>query len=200
MRIDVCNTAIGIKPYLITLNCYVKYKYNAMLKKTIEYATHNHELVNHKYGGKKYTHHLNMVYEFAQTFSYLIPPEQREDVYCGCWVHDIIEDARETYNDVKTATNKTIAELAYALTNEKGKTRKDRANAKYYADMHLVPNAVFIKLCDRMANIKYSKVNSSRMFNMYKKENADFIKHLYRTELADMIEYIDKLLNNNDLS
>jgi hypothetical protein len=34
-------------------------------------------------------------------------------------VHDVIEDCRETCNDVKKATNEEIAELAYALTNKK---------------------------------------------------------------------------------
>ena len=34
-------------------------------------------------------------------------------------MHDVIEDCRETYNDVNKATNEEIPELAYALTNEK---------------------------------------------------------------------------------
>lgn len=166
-----------------------------MLQKTTEYATDRHLKVNHKYGDKDYPYHLNMVYNVAEQFIYLVEEEQRENVYCGCWVHDIIEDARETYNDVLQSTNLTIAELAYALTNEKGKNRNERANDKYYKDMHDVPNAVFIKFCDRIANIVYSKTQGSKMFEVYKKENKNFIKKLYRPELVDMIEYIDKLFN-----
>ncbi|WP_298473442.1 hypothetical protein [uncultured Maribacter sp.] len=66
-------------------------------------------------------------------------------MYCACWVHDIIEDARETYIDVLENTNVTIAELAYALTNEKGRTRKERANDAYYRGIQKTPNASFVK-------------------------------------------------------
>lgn len=165
-----------------------------MLQKTKEYATNRRVKVNHKYGKEDYSFHLSMVCDIVEQFIYLIDNEQRENVYCGCWVHDIIEDARETYNDVLQNTNETIAYLAYALTNEKGKNRNERANDKYYKEMHDVPNAVFIKLCDRIANITHSKNQGSKMFDKYKVENENFIKKLYRPELIDIINHIDELL------
>lgn len=165
-----------------------------MLQKTIKYATDRHQKVNHKYGDKPYTFHLNMVYEVAQKFSYLVPEAERENVYCGCWVHDIIEDARETYNDVLVNTNRTVAELAYALTNEKGRTRAERANDTYYQGIRDTPNATFIKLCDRIANVTHSKEQGASMLDKYRKENPEFIKKLYRSELKDLIEHIAYLL------
>lgn len=165
-----------------------------MLQKTIKYATNRHQIVNHKYGDADYTFHLNMVYEVAQKFGYLLPESERENVYCGCWVHDIIEDARETYNDVLKNTNKTVAELAYALTNEKGRTRAERANDNYYQGIRDTPNATFIKLCDRIANITHSKNQESEMLDKYRKENLEFVKKLYQPELQDMIDHIERLL------
>ncbi|AKP50787.1 phosphohydrolase [Cyclobacterium amurskyense] len=165
-----------------------------MLQKTTEYAICSHQKVNHKYGDSDYAYHLEMVFTVAQKFIYLIAEEDQENVYCGCWVHDIIEDARETYNDVLQNTNETIAELAFALTNEKGKSRSERANDKYYQEMHKTPNAVFIKLCDRIANITHSKSQGSGMYEKYKKENDNFIQKTYRPELEDMIKHIDALL------
>lgn len=166
-----------------------------MLQKTIEYATKKHTEVNHRYGENPYSYHLKMVCDVAEMFIYLIPPTERENVYCGCWVHDIIEDTRETYNDVKNETNETIAELAYALTNEKGKNRSERASDKYYSDMRKTENAVFIKFCDRIANITHSKNQGSSMFKKYKKENKNFIEKLYDPQLEDMMKYIDELLD-----
>tara|TARA_R110000823_G_scaffold227890_1_gene355281 strand:- start:297 stop:797 length:501 start_codon:yes stop_codon:yes gene_type:complete len=165
-----------------------------MLQQVTEYAKGRHISVNHNYGFKDYSYHLNMVCDVAEQFIHLVDVEERENVYCGCWVHDIIEDARETYNDVLQNTNETIASLAYALTNEKGKNRSERASDKYYKEMHEVPNAVFIKMCDRIANITHSKNEGSKMFDKYKKENDNFIKKLYRPELQEMINFIDKLL------
>ena len=166
-----------------------------LVRRTIIYATETHLKVNHKYGDLDYTYHLDMVDKVAESFIHLVDEKERENVYCGCWVHDIIEDARETYNDVLNKTNETVANLAYALTNEKGKNRSERANDKYYKEMHEVPNAVFIKLCDRIANITHSKRTGSKMFEKYRAENENFIKKLYRPELEEMITYINHLLN-----
>lgn len=166
-----------------------------MIEKVRKYAIEKHASVNHKYGDEDYSFHLSYVANIASFFGGLIDEDQKENVLCACWVHDIIEDARETYNDVMKNTNKTVADLAYALTNEKGKNRAERASDKYYKEMHEVPNAVFIKLCDRIANISYSKIKGSSMFDKYKKENANFVEKLYRPELKEMFEFIDRMLN-----
>ena len=91
------------------------------------------------------------------------------------WGHDLIEDCRVSYNDVKDALGQEAADIVYAVTNEKGKNRKERANDKYYEGIRRTPGAVFVKLCDRIANIQYSKMTGSRMFEMYKKESDNFI-------------------------
>lgn len=166
-----------------------------MLEKVKNYAISKHLEVNHKYDNHDYSFHLRMVYNYAVKFSYLLNDKDKENVYCGCWVHDIIEDARETYNDVKNESNVVIAELAYALTNEKGRNRSERANDKYYIDMHKVPNANFIKICDRIANISYSRDKGSSMFNKYKQENANFVKKVYKKELSEMFDFVEGLLD-----
>ena len=66
------------------------------------------------------------------------------EVLAACWVHDVIEDCRETYNDVKNVLGERVADIAYALTNEKGKTRKERANDKYYEGIRNTPFALII--------------------------------------------------------
>lgn len=165
-----------------------------MLEKTKQYAIGCHENVNQKYGDQPYSFHLNMVFEVAQEFSYLIPNDELENVYCGCWVHDLIEDARETYNDVLRNTNKTIAELAFALTNEKGRTRAERANDRYYLGIRETPNATFIKLCDRIANIRFSGSEGSAMLKKYRNEHAAFVAKLHQPNLKDMFDHLEELL------
>jgi len=93
----------------------------------------------------------------------------------AAWGHDLIEDTRVSYNDVKEHLGQEAADIIYAVTNEKGKNRKERANEKYYEGIRNTPGAVFVKLCDRIANVQYSKMTGSRMFEMYKKENDSFI-------------------------
>jgi (p)ppGpp synthase/HD superfamily hydrolase len=167
-----------------------------MLQKTKKYAIEKHRNVNQKYDEFDYEYHLNMVYEVALQFIHIIEEEEeRENVLCGCWVHDIIEDARESYNDVKKETNATIAELAYALTNEKGRTRQERANEKYYKGIRETKNASFIKFCDRIANVKYSKSKGSRMFQKYRDENDNFVSKIYVAECNEVAMYLNKILN-----
>ena len=50
----------------------------------------------------------------------------------SCWSHDLIEDTRTSYNDVRNKLGVFVADIVYAVSNEKGKTRKERANDKYY--------------------------------------------------------------------
>lgn len=119
-----------------------------MENKIIEIAQHyaclEHELVNQTYGKEKhpYSFHLHEVVSLAKKFIKLIPEEHRANVIAAGWCHYLIEDARCTYNDVMANTNYQVAELVYALTNEKGKTRKERANDKYYQGIRETPHAV----------------------------------------------------------
>lgn len=166
---------------------------SAMLDKVIKYATEKHKSVNHKYDGFDYDYHLRMVYEVALKFIHLIEEDDRENVLSACWVHDIIEDARETYNDVKKETNLEIAELAYALTNEKGRTRQERANDNYYKGIRETKNASFVKFCDRIANAQHSKNNGSRMLEKYKKENDNFVTKIQTPNCEELVKHLNKI-------
>src|SRR5215831_9990131 len=94
----------------------------------VNYAIGCHRDTNHLYDGHSYDYHLNMVFGFGLKYAPLIyPQEQTKTLLAACWTHDLIEDCRQTYNDVKKFCGNDIAEITYALTNEKGKNRKERA-------------------------------------------------------------------------
>lgn len=161
-----------------------------------QYAIGCHSRTNHLYDSKPYETHLHMVHDTAVKFIHLVPDNEQESVLAGCWVHDVIEDCRQTYNDVKEATNIRIAELAYALTNENGRNRKERANDKYYAGIVHIPYATFIKICDRISNYKYSKDNGSNMAKKYEKENSEFIAALNDAKYQAMFDYLQYLMDS----
>ena len=146
----------------------------------IRWIIEKHVQTNHQYSEYlPYEFHLRMVAQVAKDFDYLIPSEEmRESILIAAYGHDLIEDTRVSYNDVKSILGLTVADIIYALTNEKGKNRKERANSKYYEGILETPGAVFVKLCDRIANVQYSKMTKSRMFEMYKKENPEFLTSL----------------------
>ena len=169
--------------------------YSELISNAKEYAILKHFETNHKYDGNPYDVHLQMVYDFACKYIHLLPNNRViSEVLAACWVHDVIEDCRETYNDVKNVLGERVADIAYALTNEKGKTRKERANDKYYEGIRNTPFADYIKICDRMANVKYSKDKGSRMIEVYRKENEEFKKQLWSLPVQEMFDELAGLL------
>ena len=158
----------------------------------IKYAINAHDNVNQTYDNKPYSIHLYAVAAYVTKYKKLIKGDY-DKVFCAAFTHDLIEDARETYNDVKFNSNHTIAELTYALTNEKGKTRDDRANDKYYAEMKLVEDAVFLKICDRLANMKYSIDTQSSMARKYAKEYENFKSKIYDPAYDSMFNELEKM-------
>ena len=160
------------------------------------FAFNAHKSVNQLYDNHPYEFHLKMVASFGEKFIYLIPEKDRDDVIAGCLAHDLIEDANKTYNDLVKATNRVVAELAYACTNNKGRNRAERANDAYYEGIRNTKYATFVKLCDRIANVQYSLENKSRMVDLYLKENDHFKKMLYvEGEYEDMWKFLDNILH-----
>lgn len=170
----------------------------------VEWIFEQHRATNHFYDTYlPYEFHLNMVAQVAKDFAHIITYADIEIVKLAAYGHDLIEDTRVSYNDVVEVLGVEAADIIYAVSNEKGKTRKERANEKYYAGIRSTPYAVYVKLCDRIANVQYSKMTKSRMFEMYKKENDHFIKELgwdaekgashYCTQLY---QHLIKLLND----
>jgi (p)ppGpp synthase/HD superfamily hydrolase len=155
------------------------------MENKIKWCIEQHTKTNHWYDQYlPYEFHLRMVAQAAKDFIHLIPDRNegddslRENIIMAAYGHDLIEDTRVSYNDVKEVLGQQAADIIYAVSNEKGKNRKERANEKYYEGIRNTPGAVFVKLCDRIANVQYSKMTKSRMFEMYKKENSEFTKAL----------------------
>lgn len=168
-----------------------------MNSKVISYAIEAHQSTNHQYDGKPYSVHLAMVVEYAYKFIHNVAIEWRDDVISACWLHDTIEDTRNTYNDIKKISNSGVADIVYAVTNEKGKNRSERANEKYYTGICEQPYARFVKLCDRLANIRYSIDTNSRMQYVYKKEHNHFVESLFKndTHYADLLSELNRLVS-----
>jgi len=153
-----------------------------------------HGEVNQTYGNDlPYHYHTDLVGAIAHKYIALIPTKKQGEVLAACYLHDTIEDCRKTYNDVSKIFGKEVADLVYAVTNEKGKTRKERANAHYYHGINSTRFAVFVKLCDRIANVLHGTIHGG-MLDMYKKENTEFLASLVLDGYEDMVYDLKVLL------
>lgn len=171
-------------------------KEETILIKAEKWATKAHSDTNHLYNGMPYRFHLEMVVGYAEKYLELTPEPLHETILAACWAHDVIEDCRKTYNDVKEVLGVDVAEIVYALTNEKGKNRKERANKKYYEGIKNTPCAIFVKLCDRLANVKYSVEDGGKMADAYRREHMNFLAELYKSQYNPMYKELQDLLTS----
>ena len=168
---------------------YIKAQYET-IDSIRQAAWELHASVNQTYDkSRPYSYHLSMVADLAIKYGYEVVDDEKEIIplVFGAYFHDSIEDARLTYNNVTAIANEYMspsqayiaAEIVYALTNEKGRTRAERANERYYEGIRTTPYAPFVRMCDRVANMTYSarKDNSANthMNDVYRSEWNHFV-------------------------
>ena len=169
-------------------------KYSVGIEEIRQHAHMLHDSVNQRYDtNHPYSVHLDMVADLVFKYGHLVCQQEADvlPLFFGAFYHDSIEDARMTYNDVKKGASHFMnddqaymaAEMVYALTNEKGRTRAERSNDSYYAGIRETPYAPFLKLCDRLANITYSCSMSNRVNN--------HMREVYKDELPHFLEAIN---------
>ena len=165
-------------------------QYASQIEAIRQSAHHLHEQVNQTYGGgRPYGYHLDMVVQGIRDFGHLVCTREQDvlPLFFGGYYHDSIEDARLSYNDVLRTARQFMTEeqslmateIAYALTNDKGRNRSERAGEKYYQGIRETPYAPFVKLCDRLANITFScageDASNRHMREVYKQEVPHFL-------------------------
>lgn len=167
-----------------------------------EFALHAHASTNHMYDiYLPYEFHLRMVVQNAEKFIHLIEAD-RSDIISACWLHDTIEDCRVNFGQIQRITNVHVAEMVRACTNDaRGRNRYERMSEACYSDLRTIHGATFVKLCDRIANVQYSKMTGSNMFDMYSQEHKHFTDMLrHNTPAGDTLEpmwqYLDSLFTD----
>ena len=169
-------------------------KHRPDIEEVRECAHMLHESVNQQYDKKHPSgFHLDMVADSVFKYGHLICQSEHDvlPLFFGAFYHDSIEDARMSYNDVTKAARLFMddeqaymaAEMVYALTNDKGRTRAERAGERYYQGIRETPYAPFLKLADRLANTTYSFTHCNQE-NMHMKE-------VYREEMPHFLEAIN---------
>ena len=111
--------------------------------------------------------------------------------------HDLIEDGRLTYNDIiselsmhlKRDVTVPIAEAIFACTDCRGRNRKERHSEEYYSLLVSNDLAVYVKLCDILANVQFSKLTHSSMYSRYQNEFPGFAGRLSKTQM-EMFQFI----------
>lgn len=142
--------------------------------KALYLAVTAHDGAGQLYAGQPYSKHILEVYEEALAHLYLLPAHKHEPALGGAALHDAIEDGYFTKNDLIQEVGEPIARIAQLLDSSTGATRKERHDDAYYQRLATSETATFVKLCDRLANVRAGKgtKKSADMRERYTQEQA----------------------------
>jgi (p)ppGpp synthase/HD superfamily hydrolase len=123
-----------------------------------------------RYGQHGYVVHLQAVHDVLVRFGI-----SDENVLAASWLHDVLEDNPRIHRaDLERSFPEAVVVLADACTDGPGATREERKQ-RPLALIPQTPNAVLVKLADRIANVEASLRDSdAARLSMYRGEQASF--------------------------
>lgn len=120
------------------------------------------------------------------------------------YAHDSIEDLSLTYNDLiytlaqnglNSKQSIFVADIVFAVTDEKGKTREARKNDKFYSELFQNEQAVIIKLSDMFANLLHTITFNHGSVENKKNEFAIFVDKMPDELRIKYIAIIDMFIS-----
>ncbi len=139
-----------------------------------------------------YTYHLQQV---VNTLS-LDLDENRPELLAAAWLHDILEDTEWTPAMLAaTGVDPYVIALIDAVTNQPGKNRAERHKLTY-PRIARMPDAVLLKLADRIANFRNCSFMKKGLAEMYRGEHRGFELALYKHGQWDRAwDMLDRLMD-----
>lgn len=155
---------------------------STLIEQAKQFAIARHE--GHQYGSHPYSFHLEMVALIAKANG------ADEEQIAAAWLHDSIEDAGVTYEDISQRFGVKVADIVWALTGI-GQTRLERV-LDAVEKIERTPGAGLVKLADRFANVSTSITDhQSRFARRYVSEHPLMRAIFPECELKDRL---DKLI------
>ncbi|WP_087022564.1 HD domain-containing protein [Thaumasiovibrio subtropicus] len=146
-----------------------------------------------RYGDRPYSYHLDSVADLAQPFG--------SDAMIVAQLHDLLEDTETSVDEIAAEFGFTIADAVMYLTDSSEITRsvrKEEANSRlrnltvFEESARL---ALIVKACDRLANVRASKMFSTKHLTRYREEHGAFRNACYRKGLCEAIWWeLDNLI------
>jgi hypothetical protein len=144
--------------------------------------------------GQPYEVHLERV---ASCVRLMCPGDL--DMEIAAWLHDSVEDTTMTLDQIEDGFGSRVRMLVWAVTDELGKNLAER-HIKTYPKIRNVQGAIYLKLADRLVNVRASAEDRGGYFDMYRKEHPEFRAALYTPGVAeDWWAELDDLLMDDPL-
>jgi len=164
-----------------------------LITKTTEYAQKCYDDANCVYGDKRenYFVHILMVMRMAIKYQNVFKKvEDRQLSILGAIVHDLMEDAKQSFNNIAHICGKRVAAIALALTDVPAENRL----MKHLLTMGKTVQdyiAILDKMYDMGSNAAFSKEAGSSMYPKYVAEYA-YRKPIFQMALAWYKDELDQ--------
>lgn len=173
-----------------------------------DFCFHRHDVeVNQKYDKVPYSFHLNAVMQQVEYYYPLVPKSfitKPKSAYLAIAAgHDLIEDARLTYNDIVSKLQAIqelhnnanfIAEGIFACTEVRGRNRHERHSEEFIQSLKECPQGIFVKLCDIVANSTYGLLTRSGMYKKYQQEYSKLHANFYSEDTRVIFKDLKTIL------
>jgi (p)ppGpp synthase/HD superfamily hydrolase len=165
------------------MNChgYIYLTGGDMKEKARNFAINAHG--SQMYGELPYSAHLDAVASLVK--------EHGETAEVIAYLHDVVEDTDVVLDIIANEFGAFVSECVAIVTDEPGKTRKER-KAKTYEKMAHVHGAkelaLLVKAADRLANMRSCVAGKNhRLMDVYKSEYPVFKQSVYRENMCEDI-------------
>jgi (p)ppGpp synthase/HD superfamily hydrolase len=140
-----------------------------MLRKTNVEKARNYAIQHHgdqMFGEQPYYYHLDMVHAIVIQFGL------GEEYEIAAYLHDLLEDTELSKEQLSKDFGKDIAEMVFCVSGF-GQNRQEKQK-NIHDKMLTNIKSVNLKMCDRLANLRTSKINKPKLYQRYCKEHEDF--------------------------
>ena len=182
------------------------------ITKISTYAQKCYDDANCSYDGQNYFVHIQMVVNMVEKYHYIfVDPTDAEITIGAAYCHDLMEDAKQTYNNIVDGCGGVIglrvADVSLAVTDVPAENRLMKhllTMGKTVKDYR----AIILKMCDMASNATYSKRTGSSMYKKYVAEYAYrkpifqmaltwYKDRLSQTILTELWKELDEIHNPN---
>ena len=148
-----------------------------------KYAEKCYADANCKYGEGSYMIHIRMVLDFVTIHNKVFKNYRDYVETCGAALtHDLMEDAKQTYNNICDVAGKEVADITLGVTDVPAENRLMKhllTMGKTVRDYR----SIILKLADIYCNAAYSKNSGSGMYKKYVQE-YQYRKPIFQMALA----------------
>ena len=144
-----------------------------LTRKAKNLATSRHSGQMRKFDGTPYIVHPERVARRAKHFT------KDHVIIQAAFLHDVIEDTDTTYQEIKQAFGKPVADLVQELTSKNSGIKKyGKTDYLIYKMNRMSKKALTIKLLDRLDNVSDFPTAPIKFKNKYKEETIKVLSGL----------------------